>query len=113
MIYHVTSAAEWEQAVTQGQYTPRAFAREGFIHCCHIDQLCAVGDRYYRGQPGLVVLCIAASQVSAPIIAEQAVTRQEVFPHIYGPLNVDAVHRVVAFLPQADGTFTVPQDLLT
>ena len=112
MIYHVTSVTDWEQAVAAGQYTPPAFAREGFIHCCHADQLSAVGNRYYHGQRGLVVLCIDPSQVTAPIVHEQAATRPEVFPHIYGPLNVDAVRRVVAFPPQADGTFEVPHDLL-
>lgn len=112
MIYHVTSAIDWERAMVVGHYTPQAFAQEGFIHCCHVDQLSAVGNRYYRGQQGLVVLCIDPSQVTAPILYEPAAGRAERFPHLYGPLNPGAVLRVVTFRPRDDGTFEVPGDLL-
>ena len=113
MIYHITFASDWQQAMTAGAYTPPAFASEGFIHCCHVQQLVAVGQRYYRGQTGLVVLCIDPAQVTAPLRHEPAVGRNELFPHLYGPLNLDAVRRVVPFLPQADGAFVVPGELLT
>jgi uncharacterized protein (DUF952 family) len=113
MIYHITFATDWQQAMTTGSYTPPAFAAEGFIHCCHLPQLTAVGQRYYRGRTGLVVLCIDPDQVTVPLRHEPAVGRDEVFPHLYGPLNCDAVRRVVPLPPQADGTFEVPQELRT
>lgn len=112
MIYHITSAIDWQQAMAAGSYTPPAFASEGFMHCCHLPQLVAVGQRYYRGQTGLVVLCIDPAQVTAPLRHEPAAGRDELFPHLYGPLNLEAVRRAVPFLPQADGTFEVPHDLL-
>jgi uncharacterized protein (DUF952 family) len=113
MIYHITPAADWQHAVTRGSYTPPAFASEGFIHCCHVQQLVAVAQRYYPGQTGLVVLCIDPTRVTAPLQHEPGAGRDELFPHLYGALNLEAVRRVVPFLPQADGTFAVPRDLLT
>lgn len=113
MIYHITPAVNWQHAMAVGSYTPPAFASEGFIHCCHVQQLVAVGQRYYRGQTGLVVLCIDPTQVTAPLQYEPGAGRDELFPHLYGPLNLAAVRCVVPFLPQADGTFAVLRDLLT
>jgi uncharacterized protein (DUF952 family) len=113
MIYHITLATDWQPALTTGSYTPPAFATEGFIHCCQFEQLVAVGQRYFRGQMGLVVLCIDPAQVTAPLQYEAGAGRDELFPHLYGPLNLEAVHRVVPFLPRTDGTFAVPRDLLT
>ena len=67
MLYHITSATAWEQAQRAGQYTPAAFAQEGFMHCSHAHQLAGVAYRYYRGQAGLVILCIEPEQATAPI----------------------------------------------
>jgi uncharacterized protein (DUF952 family) len=112
MIYHVTPAADWQHAVAVGQYTPAAFAYDGFIHCCHDHQLVAVGNRYYRGHSNLVVLCIDTTRLRPQVKHEPATGREELFPHIYGSLHCDAVVGVVPFPAQPDGTFALPRDLI-
>ena len=63
-IYHITTAAAWEKAQTEGAYTADSLATEGFIHCSTQDQVAGVLDRYYKGQTNLVKLTIEKSKVT-------------------------------------------------
>ncbi|MFW2477132.1 MAG: DUF952 domain-containing protein [Sediminibacterium sp.] len=90
-IYHITTAAQWEKATNEGVYTADSLATEGFIHCSTEDQVAGVLERYYQGQKGLVRLTIQRDKVERPLIFELAGSINEVFPHIHGPLNLDAV----------------------
>ncbi len=110
MIYHITTESEWLHAKTIGAYKPSAFDREGFIHTSEAHQVLGVAHRYYQGQRDLVILCIDEHRVAAEIKREPA-TNNELFPHIYGLLNVDAVVSIVSFPLQADGTFELPSEI--
>jgi uncharacterized protein (DUF952 family) len=91
MIYHVTTQANWESAMTQGYYSVDSLALEGFIHCSKKEQVEGVLKRYYQGVINLLLLTIDPSRVSAPLEYELAPSVNEEFPHIYGTLNLDAV----------------------
>lgn len=93
-IYHITTAAQWEQAKILGKYEADTLATEGFIHCSTEDQVSGVLERYYQGQTGLVKLTIVKDRVERPLIFELAGSINEVFPHIHGALNLDAVIEV-------------------
>lgn len=90
-IYHITTLEQWQKAMELGSYEADSLATEGFIHCSTEDQVAGVLDRYYKGQTGLVKLTIERSKVERPLIFELAGSINEVFPHIHGPLNLDAV----------------------
>lgn len=91
-ILHVSTLAAWEQALAAGEYRAPSLAIEGFIHCSTRTQLPGVIKRYYAGKNGLVVLRIDAERVTAPLRWEAPASMpNERFPHIYGPLNTDAV----------------------
>jgi uncharacterized protein (DUF952 family) len=107
VIYHILTSAEWESASRNPFYSPTGFAADGFIHCCHEEQLEYVGKRYFRGQQGLVILCIYTEKVTAPIKNEDSNGEGMLFPHIYGVLNTNAVCKVVPFPSSADGGFVV------
>jgi uncharacterized protein (DUF952 family) len=106
IIFHITHPADWEQAQRQGQYTSGSLASEGFIHCSKPGQILATANRFYSGQKDLLLLAIAPARVEAEIRFENPDDRNELFPHIYGPLNLDAVTAVLPFKPEADGRFT-------
>lgn len=108
IIYHITSAARWQQAQALGQYTADSLASEGFIHCSKPGQVVATAARYYAGQHGLVLLAIAPARVTAEVRFEPAAHNAELYPHIYGPLNLDAVSAVLPFEPNPDGSFSMP-----
>ena len=94
-IYHVTSQNEWEQAKINREYKPASYDQEGFIHCSIDRQVAGVLDRFYKGQTGLVKLKIEKAKVNRPVLFELAVDLDELFPHIYGPLNIDSVIEVI------------------
>ncbi|MBI2272988.1 MAG: DUF952 domain-containing protein [Chitinophagaceae bacterium] len=93
-IYHVTTQEQWAEAQQLGHYNSDTLATEGFIHCSTEPQVAGVLERYYKGRTGLVKLKIEKAKVERPLIFELAGSINEVFPHIHGALNLDAVVEV-------------------
>jgi uncharacterized protein (DUF952 family) len=106
IIFHITTREAF--AKHEATYAPELFSVEGFIHCSTPDQVVKVADARFRGQAGLVLLCIDTDLVKAEIRYENLEGGQELFPHIYGELNTDAVVQIAEFAPGADGYFTLP-----
>jgi uncharacterized protein (DUF952 family) len=108
IIFHITTQEAWESAKPEGAYRPEAFVDDGFIHCSTREQVVRVADARFRGQRGLVLLCIDTDSVAAEIVYENLEGGRELFPHIYGGLNADAVVEVLEFEPDAGGRFRFP-----
>lgn len=107
-ILHIIPLTAWEQAVPSGELRPESLESEGFIHASTFDQIVRVANAFYAGQTGLVLLCIDTKLVHSPIQWERVADADDTFPHIYGPLNVDAVVEVLAFEPDDSGRFALP-----
>lgn len=112
MIYHIVKREAWQTAVAQNSYAPPSIEAEGFIHCSTKEQILYPANSMYRGQTNLILLQIDPEKVTHTIVYEDCYESGIQFPHIYGPLNIDAVIGTVAFPPNADGTFTLPPDLV-
>lgn len=110
-IIHITKKAEWELAVTNGFYRAPSLEKEGFIHCSLDTQVLGVANYKYKGQSDLVLLEIEALKVKSKVVYEDLYSLNELYPHIYGPINIDAVNRVIPFRHQLDGSFELPQEL--
>ena len=91
VILHITSRQQWEAAQAAGEYRGDTLDSDGFIHCSMRQQVMEVANANFRGQRDLVLLCIAEDQVQAEIRYEDLYRAGQKFPHIYGPLNLDAV----------------------
>jgi len=116
MILHIVARADWESALARGLYAPPSLNAEGFIHCSTSAQILRTANRFYRGRPGLVILCIDESRLAAAPRYESPdsalnETPADLFPHLYAPLSLDAVVRVIDFPCGADGTFEMPATL--
>jgi uncharacterized protein (DUF952 family) len=107
LLFHITSRAQWDRARFAGAYRSESLDTEGFIHCSTREQVLGVANARFRDQSNLVLLCIDSSRVQAPIQFDATETGER-FPHIYGPLNADAVTRSVSLMRGADGRFTFP-----
>jgi uncharacterized protein (DUF952 family) len=111
-IYHIATAADWARAQEAGQYTTstlgRTLAEEGFIHASTAEQVAPVANLFYRGRPDLVLLVVDPGRVRAEIRFEPVPGFDQPFPHIYGPLNTDAVVATRPLEPGAGGQFSPP-----
>lgn len=106
-ILHIASRAGWLASQQSGSYTPESFEREGFIHCSKQEQVLRVANTFFVGQHGLVLLVIDPARLSPELRWEPGTdASDELFPHLYGPLNLEAVTRVLEFEPDAQDRFT-------
>jgi uncharacterized protein (DUF952 family)/pimeloyl-ACP methyl ester carboxylesterase len=114
IIFHIARRVDWDDAIASGEYRVSTLGRtldeEGFIHCSASGaQVVNVANSYYRAvEEPLVVLTIATERVPSEIIDEIPDGGSEAFPHIYGPLPVDAVTQARAIPRTGDRHFAWP-----
>ena len=96
IIYHVTTAHEWQAAQEKGCYEAPSMATEGFIHCSDEGQVAGVLERYFAGKQDLVKLVIDTNRLQHRLQYDLSPSVNEAFPHVYGPINLDAVIAVEA-----------------
>jgi len=105
MILHLTPADDYNSLAPDAPYLPRDFERDGFIHCTRGSELLlTVANTYYRESPGAFqVLIIDEDKIALPVKWE--LSGSVLFPHIYGPLNRDAIVDIVGVRRAPDGEF--------
>ena len=116
MIYHITSRTEWNEALQRGEFRADTLETEGFIHCSTKTQILPVAEKYYKGQQDLVLFEINPSLLSSDLRWEPpsggapppGVPEGEFFPHIYGPINLDAIVNVYDLESNPDGNYKLP-----
>ncbi|MFY7839535.1 MAG: DUF952 domain-containing protein [Lacibacter sp.] len=95
IIYHVTTAAEWNAAQAIGAYESPSLKAEGFIHCSQDHQVAGVLERYFAGKTDLVKLVIDTDKLTSRFVFEWSPSTEDTFPHVYGTINVDAVVDII------------------
>lgn len=121
MIYHITTLEAWDAAEQSGGYTAESLDTEGFIHMSTADQVLRVANFIYKGREDLILLQINPDKLDAdlkwedpahPNPDEPIETKDaELFPHLYGFLNLEAVEDTINFPCNDDGTFNLPPEL--
>jgi uncharacterized protein (DUF952 family) len=110
-ILHITQRKQWEQAKNIGAYCSNTLASEGFIHCSTFEQVIGSANRFFKDLTDLVILKIDVDRV-IPEIRYEGADENNLFPHIYGELNVDAVIGSIDLEANPDGSFLLPTDLI-
>lgn len=108
LIYHITERERWLQALKDGLYMPAHYDQDGFIHLSKRGQVPGVANSLYAGQTGLVLLYVNPEKAASPIVYENLEDGDEFFPHLYGPLPIEAVETVYDFVPGENGQFVLP-----
>ncbi|MBP2581185.1 uncharacterized protein (DUF952 family) [Streptomyces sp. PvR006] len=102
MLLHVVPLADWS-AAPDAPYAPASLAAEGFVHCSP-DEAAAlvIADTRYRDVRGpLLVLVIDEERLAGEVRWEGS--GGTLFPHVYGPVERDAVASVLEVRRDADG----------
>jgi release factor glutamine methyltransferase len=103
LLVHICTQKEWLRAQQLGKYHNASLEQEGYIHCSQPEQILDVANRYYRGLSNLVLLWLDPSNLRSEIRWESVDIA--LFPHIYGPINLDAVISTSILQPKDDGVF--------
>jgi len=89
-IYHIVLPELWESVKSNAEYEADSLETEGFIHCSYQYQLDNVLERYYEGKERVLLLEIETEQLKSKLVEEQS-TNDEIYPHIYGTINREAI----------------------
>jgi uncharacterized protein (DUF952 family) len=113
-LLHITDSATWAAARRDGEYRMSTrgvtLDEQGFIHCSLRHQVRGPAEFLYNEvDEELVVLVIEADMLTAPVRFEAPEPGAEEFPHIYGPVPVDAVVEVIPVGRDADGRLILPE----
>jgi uncharacterized protein (DUF952 family) len=111
MIFHICPKSDWHEALAHGAYTGDTLASEGFIHCSTREQVLEIANHRFRARHDLNLLLIDEDKVTPRLVYEEASNGKR-YPHIYGPLNLNAVTEVIGFSPLSDGRFELPAKLV-
>ncbi|MEP7074621.1 MAG: DUF952 domain-containing protein [Acidobacteriota bacterium] len=93
LVYHVVLPEYWIEMDTERDYVAASLAVEGFIHCSYSGQLDDVLKRYYSNADEVLILTIDTDKLSSRLVEEPS-TNNEIYPHIYGPVNREAIVEV-------------------
>lgn len=108
MLFHITSEQQWRQAKSEGAYRPSGFEVEGFVHCSMREQVVGVANRLFAGRDDLVLLVIDEARLGVEVVRENLEDGDELFPHVYGVIELGAIVKVLPFKPGEAGTFELP-----
>ena len=104
-IFHIATLDDWEQAERDGRYEAPSLVEEGFIHCSDRHQVTEVANRLFRARRDLVLLTIDEQRLVGEVRREDLVGGGELYPHVYGPIELEAVVEVREMTPTVDGGF--------
>jgi uncharacterized protein (DUF952 family) len=106
-IYLTMSPDDFAKATADGIWAPESLRADDFIHASPADQLTRVANKHYRQLDEVCIVCLRADRVRPEIRWEPA-SDNRLYPHVYGPLNMDAAERSVVVKKGADGLFSIP-----
>jgi uncharacterized protein (DUF952 family) len=108
IVYHMCRCQEWQAADAAGVYRGSSQdAADGFIHFSTAAQLAASAAKHRAGQRDLVLIAVDAAMLGRSLKWEPA-RDGALFPHLYGPLPIDAVRWVEPLPLGADGHHILP-----
>lgn len=99
-IYHFARADAWQAAQATGRYRPAEFDRDGFIHCATAAQIAGVVQRHLRGGGPRLKLTLDVDALGEALVYEWSDASNDLYPHLFGALPLNAVVAVEAFDPE-------------
>ncbi len=107
-IYHITTREHWEKAIGANEYSHASLNDDGFIHASDKEDVLITAELYFKELEDLVLLAIDPEKVTSPIKYEVVPERNSLFPHIFGPINLEAIVAIPPFKKNISGKFEFP-----
>ena len=112
MILHISGTDEWAADRERGEIRPESLTDVGFVHCSDPGSVHLPANLFYAGRTDLLLLVV--DPTGLPVRWEPGEPEHPTgvwFPHVYGPIPVKSVVRVLEFAPGADGRFNPPNSI--
>ena len=106
-VYHLMEEPDWLCVQTQESHAPPSLAEEGFVHLSLAEQVAASANRHHADSPALVALEIDPRRLACELRFEES-RGHGVFPHLYGPLSIEAVRCCRNLSRDAAGRWSFP-----
>ncbi|MGH1349947.1 MAG: DUF952 domain-containing protein [Methyloligellaceae bacterium] len=91
IIYKICSQSEWDKAAEREVYTGSSDdERDGFIHLSTWEQVPGTLEKHFKGQQDLLLIAVDEAKIKEHLKYE-ASRDGDLFPHLYGQLQLDAV----------------------
>jgi uncharacterized protein (DUF952 family) len=111
LIYHLARPADFDRARTLGRYDgAREDATDGFMHFSTAAQVVESAARHRAGEPDLILLAVDPDRLGDALRWEPA-RSGALFPHLYGPLPLDAIAWTRSLPIDPDGRHRFPREL--
>jgi uncharacterized protein (DUF952 family) len=108
-IYKICPAPAWREAERQGVFRGSAVdLRDGFIHFSTASQVEETARKHFSGQAGLFLIAVDANALGDALRWEPS-RNDELFPHLYGELDLGAVAGVQSMRTRSDGFHDIPE----
>lgn len=107
LLFHITTKDDWKQFNNSGRYEPESLESDGFIHCSTGDQVEATANRIFEDEDEILLLVIDATTLHEDIKYEEDADTGEKFPHLYSPLNTNAIIDKITIKAEDDGKFDI------
>jgi uncharacterized protein (DUF952 family) len=123
MIYHIVTESDFRAQLKGSVYLPSSLSDDGFVHCALESSVVPVANDYYAGASGrLLLLEIEPKRLVSETRYEAAsppagggsshLASASQFPHVYGPINKEAITGV-GVLGRTAGGFEWPRGFMS
>lgn len=102
-IYLLAAKQDYVEATQKGCFTRDSLADEGFIHATPYSQIMRLANKYYKAVKEPHILKIDKERIKSVVKWEPA--KGGLYPHIYGPLNSDAIVAIEPLRVNENGDF--------
>ncbi|WP_440998863.1 DUF952 domain-containing protein [Fodinibius sp. SL11] len=107
LLFHITTKELWKQFNKSGSYEPESLETQGFIHCSTGEQVERTANSLFGDKEEILLLVIDATTLHDDVKYEEDENTGEKFPHLYSPLNTNAIIDKIAIESENNGTFDI------
>lgn len=105
MIAHCMKKNTWNKLRNDAYWGYQDLENEDLIHCSPIKYLWRVLPNFENEEEELVIICIDEEKLKAEVRYEDDDGCGRYYPHVYGPINSDAVTMVLDYLKDDEGHY--------